>query len=93
MAVHELQRLRRQAGQVAGGKARGRCLTTTLAVEMWKGDPAIAPRTAIISEWINLWQRFPEIRHRVLKAWHHIRRILVGLGPQRWGGVRGPVGA
>ena len=59
MAIHELQRLRRQAGQVAGGKTKGRCLAPTLAVEMWKSDPAITIRTSIIKEWISVWQRFP----------------------------------
>eukprot|EP00959_Pyramimonas_sp_CCMP1952_P237399 4961475-Pyramimonas_sp.AAC.1 len=42
MATCKLQRLRRRAGQAAGGTERGRRLATTLAVGMWKGDPAMA---------------------------------------------------
>eukprot|EP00959_Pyramimonas_sp_CCMP1952_P353487 7406149-Pyramimonas_sp.AAC.1 len=61
--------------------ARYQCPITTLSVEMWNGDAAVAIGSAIIEEWINLWQRFPDVHHRVLESWPHIRRILVALGP------------
>eukprot|EP00959_Pyramimonas_sp_CCMP1952_P192617 4027709-Pyramimonas_sp.AAC.1 len=79
--------------QVAGGKARGMRLATTLAVGTWTGGPGIAARVAGIKEWVNMWQRCPEMHPRVVKARPVIRARLVKLGPKRWRGACGPAGA
>eukprot|EP00959_Pyramimonas_sp_CCMP1952_P351989 7374899-Pyramimonas_sp.AAC.1 len=56
--------LRRQAGFMIGGVAKGRCLTTTLGCEPTLQDPAVYIPIQVIKEWITMWQRNPHLRGR-----------------------------
>eukprot|EP00959_Pyramimonas_sp_CCMP1952_P128986 2697328-Pyramimonas_sp.AAC.1 len=90
MSKQEITQLRRQAGKVAGGGAGGRCLTTTLGMELGLRDPAVDVRLGAVREWIGRWQRFPRIHRRVAMAWHAIKSRLLRLGAKRWRAARGP---
>eukprot|EP00959_Pyramimonas_sp_CCMP1952_P052100 1088915-Pyramimonas_sp.AAC.1 len=84
MSGHEITVLRRQAGKVAGGSAGGRCLTTTLGIELGHRDPAVDLRLGAPREWIGMWTEFPLFHRRVTKAWEAIKARLHKLGTTRW---------
>eukprot|EP00959_Pyramimonas_sp_CCMP1952_P211373 4423731-Pyramimonas_sp.AAC.2 len=60
-----LAKLRRQAGQLAGGSQGGKCLITTLAIELYDKGPGLELRRRVVSEWLASWQVNPSIHQRV----------------------------
>ncbi|CAK0881497.1 unnamed protein product, partial [Prorocentrum cordatum] len=56
LAPHLMLRLRRQASRAIAGRGFGRCLTTTLALLMGSGDPALALPSQPAAEWLQFWR-------------------------------------
>eukprot|EP00959_Pyramimonas_sp_CCMP1952_P133536 2792384-Pyramimonas_sp.AAC.1 len=76
---------------MVGGRARGRCLTTTLACDPAVPDPALETPLQVVREWVALRLRHPDLHDRVIRAWPLIRKRLQKAATRRWAYARGPI--
>ena len=64
----QLTRCRRRLAQTCSSAAKGRCLTTVLALRAPGADPAILYPTQTVDTWLKVWRDHPDIRPGVRKV-------------------------